>query len=184
MAAAAHGALREVVRSYKAQNPGAASVALIANIGAYKKRPRDFAGYETRAVALFLTERESVDMSNAVIAARLSRDVPGYEAPANILTAKLKVRPKRDIQAILQTRGITLRQEQLTSLSKIKRALRAVYQGKADSLSFDGTIIFTPDAVIVSERSYPIQTQGKHRRIHAGKAMLNVDGLKALLNPT
>ncbi|UAK25752.1 hypothetical protein [Sphingomonas nostoxanthinifaciens] len=183
LAAAYHKGGRQAVKEYKSQHPGASTVTVLASVAAVKRRPKDFAGYERRAVALFLTERDSVDLSNAALAAKLSADVPGYNAAPSLLTAPLGARARRAVREILEPRGFRLVDAQVRTLSKVKLALRALYAGEAEKLSFNGKIVFTEDAVIVGGRRHPIQTSGGHRRVHAGKFMLNVDGLKALLSP-
>jgi hypothetical protein len=161
-------------------NPEAARIAVKVNAATFKPRPKAFRGHEVRTVALFLSDRASLDLSNEKLAARLSADMPGYSAPANLLTDRLKPAVKARIRQMLDDRAIRLPRDHLATLSKIKRALRAHFNGEAGSISYTGQVTFTETAVIVGEKSYPIQT-GKHRRIHVAGAKLNVDGLQALL---
>jgi hypothetical protein len=180
LAAAMHEGANSAAGRYKNMNPEAARIAVKVNAATFKPRPKEFRGYEVRAVALFLSDRASLDLSNKELATRLSADMPGYSAPANLLTDRLKPAVKVRIRQMLDDRAIRLSRDHLTTLSKIKRALRAHFNGEAGSISFTGQVTFTETAVIVGEKSYPIQ-KGKHRRIHVGEAKLNVDGLQALL---
>lgn len=183
LSAAIHDAISKAVRDYKNLNPEARRIGVIRNIATFKRRPKEFSGFRVKAVALFLSEPDTLKLTNAVLAARLSVGMPGYKAPANVLTEKLRPKDKAHIAEMLAQRGIKIDLERANTPSKIKDALRALRTGKGASHEFRGRIAFTLDAVIVDNKRHPIHLNGRYPRIHAGKAMLNVDGLKALLIP-
>jgi hypothetical protein len=182
MEAAIQAAAAKAERDYRSLNPEARSIGVVRNIAAFKRRPKEFSGFRSRAVALFLSEPETVKLSNAAIAARLSEGIPGFTAPANLLTEGIRRSDKQRIGAMLQQRSICIDLARYNTPSKIKLALAAHYAGRTASEEFVGRVAFTVDAVIVEGKRFPIQ-RGKYQRIHAGNAMLNVDGLKALLIP-
>ena len=182
MEAAIRAAATKAERDYRSLNPEARNVGVVRNIAAFKRRPKEFNGFRSRVVALFLSEPETVKLSNVALAARLSEGVPGFTAPANVMTEELRPIDKQRVEGMLRQKGISLDLGRDNTPSKIKLALAAYYAGTAPEQKFVGTVAFSEDNVIVNDKRYPIQA-GKYRRIHAGNAMLNVDGLKALLIP-
>ncbi len=80
-------------------------------------------------------------------------------------------------------KGIELDLTRYNSLSKIKKALKGHYSGKEAEDAVTISVAFTANAVVIDGRKHPIQQTGKYRRIHAGRAMVNVDGLRVLLLP-
>lgn len=170
-------------RDFKNLNPEARRYGVVRNIAAFKRRPKEFRGFRVRAVAMFLAEPGMVKLSNARLAARLSEGMPGFKAPANILTEKLTPSDKDRIGGLLGERGIVLDLKRANTVSKIKLALAARYAGKDASGEFRGTIAITEDAVIVSGKRYSIHINSGHARINVAGAKLNVEGLKALLSP-
>jgi hypothetical protein len=180
LAAAGRKAADAAERLYKHENPDASSLKTLQKIAVYKPRPKGFAGHAARAVRLFLGDKSYLEKSNAEMAAILSADFPGFVAPSNLLTERLSAIDKRKIRPLLVERGIRLKLDQANSVSKIKKALIGINEAEAAAATFTGKVAFTDDAVVIGTRRHPI-VSGKYPRIHVGGAMLNVEGLKALL---
>jgi hypothetical protein len=176
-------ALKRFERSYKAENPGADHLRLVQKIAAYKPRPEGFADHSARAVSLFLGDKSNVKKTNAQIAEFLCANFPGYSAPPSILTEPLTEIDRRKIRVLLAERGYKIDLDKFNTASKVKGALAAIYSGTTASHCVQPKVTFSADAITVGKKRYPIQNNGKVQRIHVGSAMLNVNGLKALLAP-
>lgn len=139
---------------------------------------KDFA---SKAVSLFLYDRQTVSHSNATIAARLAQDAPGYKVPASLLTAPFKAHDRAKVVALLQEQSVAIDLSKLNTPSKVKGALAALYRGEEAIERMKVEVSFTNSHVTVGNRAFPISREGGTPRIQVGKAKLNVASLMALL---
>ncbi len=182
MQKAARQAAKDAVKAYKNANPDAQGFNVRADIAAFKPRPREIQGLPRAAVALFLSEPGSVELSNAALATRLGQGLPG-KVPKNIFTERLTPAKKRAISELLKQRNVVIDLARYDTVSKIKGALKSYNNSVSSSQSATVEVSFTDHALVVNGRSHPIHQNGKHQRVHAGSSLLNVDGLRALLLP-
>lgn len=166
----------EAAKRYKAQHPDAQGLKTRANVVAYKPRAQVVRRIPIRAVHLFLSERAWIHRSNAEIAAHFRKET-GEKIPDNILTETFRDFHSDEIEKLLAQRGVKLDLTVNNTPSKVKKALAAARKvEQADTYTV--SVSFTSDAVVVGEKSYPIQTG---RRIHVGSKKLNVDALRLLI---
>lgn len=177
---AIHEGVRQIERNYKAVNPEARRLKVKATVAAYTPRPKEVRRAPVRAVALFLSDPSYLAKSNAEIAAELGREV-GRKLASNILTERLTPRQAKEIGELLEMRKVTLDLATHDTASKIKKALKGRQKSASAVVTRTVTVSFSADAVVVGDRSYPIQQGNGVPRIHVGRSKLNVDALQALL---
>ena len=175
--AAAHAA-----KAYKNAHPDAQGLKVRSDIAAYKPRPREVQALPRAAVALFLTEPDTVELSNAELSQRVSKGVPG-KVPPNIFTEQLTAAKKREIAEVLKIRNIVIDLDRFNTVSKIKGALKGHHDATLSSEAATVEVAFTDHALVINGRSHPIHQNGNQQRVHAGSSKLNVAGLRTLLLP-
>ena len=175
-------AAANAAKAYLNANPDAHGIKVRSDIAAYKPRPREVQALPRAAVALFLTEPGSVQLSNAELSQRLSKGLPG-KVPPNIFTEQLTVAKKREIAEILKMRNVAIDLDRFDTVSKIKGALKGLHNAASSSRAATVEVAFTDDALVIDGRSHPIHLNGNQRRVHAGSFKLNVAGLQTLLLP-
>lgn len=183
LAAASRKGAKDAAANYQSLHPEAAKFRLRADIAATEPRPKEMRGYAVRAIRLFLGDRSYLAMSNAALATHLSANIPGYKAPANLLTERFSPGDKAKVVALLKERGIVMNWAKLDSPSKIKTALIAFNKGVAAVERATVRVAFTADSVVINDRAYPMNGQGRLQRIQIGGGKLNVATLRALLCP-
>ncbi len=175
-------AVADAAKAYKNANPDAQGLKVRADIAAYKPRPREVQALPRAAVAMFLNEPSSVELSNAELAQKMSKGLPG-KVPSNIFTERLTAAKKREIDGLLKTRNIAIDLDRFDTVSKIKGALKGRHCTASSSQFAKVEVAFTDDALVIDGKSHPIHQSGNQRRVHAGSFMLNVVGLRTLLLP-
>lgn len=180
LAAAYRQGGRAEAAAYIAEHPEAQGLRMRADVAAVKPRPRAMADARVRAARLMIYSRANLGMTNADIAARISEEIPGYSAPANLLTEPFKPSEKQKVAVMLAECGIALNLAKIKSPSELKAALRAHHAGAGAVDRARVQVVFTEDAVIVGQRCYPI-SKGAHRRVQTTQGKLNVAALRELL---
>lgn len=175
-------AAADAAKAYKNANPDAQGFKVRSDIAAYKPRPKEVQALPKAAVALFLSEPSSVEMSNAELTKRVSMGLPG-KVPSNIFTEQLTAAKKREIAEVLTMRNIAIDLDRFDTVSKIKGALKGHHNAASSGDAATVEVAFTDEALVINGRSHPIHQNGNQRRVHAGSSKLNVAGLRTLLLP-
>jgi len=180
---AAYKGAAQSIELFKVKNPEVSGVTVKTTVFATKRRPKEMAKARVRLANLLIFGGEHLNKSNAELAAHICTGIPGYVAPANLATEKFTASEKKAVKAMLSQKRMSIDLDRHNSPSKLKLAIRAIKSGSKPTVQFNALVSFSDEAVIVGTRRFPIQSDRNMRRIHVGKAMLNVDALIALLSP-
>jgi hypothetical protein len=185
LAAAIREAAAKAEQDYRDRHPEAGAISVRSDLFVYPKRPRGFSNHPAKVVGWYLQSRHLLRETNRETIARLegSYDEP-YKIPANLFTRELSQKQLDDVADVLAQHGQKLDLKVNNTLSKIKKALRAIATSAGGSNVYALELFFGGDKIVVGGVEYGVTKRGKHSAIRVGRSWLRYDVLEALAKRT